>query len=262
MRFVSILLAAALASQSVSAFAWGRQGHIVIASVAQRALTPAAKRRVEALLALEPGATLASIANWADTQRDRDTGRWHYLNLPRDADCQYVAARDCPDGQCVLGAIQAQADRLGSTAPDLDRLEALKYLVHFVGDVHQPLHVGYADDKGGNIYQVQAFGKGSNLHALWDTGLLRAIEPDAEVLTGQLLIGITAARVAAEPFAPAAWARESCAVVAQAGFYPPTHRLPDDYLQTYEPVVRQRLQAAGLRLAATLNRVLGGEGTP
>ena len=82
---------------------------------------------VDPLLALEPGATLASISTWADDTRTPSTAAWHYVNLPRDSGCRYDAARDCPDGQCVVAAIERQHKVLMSTAPDVDRLKALKY---------------------------------------------------------------------------------------------------------------------------------------
>jgi len=123
----------------------------LIAAEAQQLLTPAARAEVDRLLALEPGATLASISTWADETRSPGTASWHYVNFPRDAGCAYEAPRDCPGDACVVGAIARQEAVLTSTAADAEKLVALKYLVHFVGDVHQPLHAGYADDKGGNV---------------------------------------------------------------------------------------------------------------
>ena len=123
----------------------------MIAAEAQQLLTPAARAEVDRLLALEPGATLASISTWADETRSPGTASWHYVNFPRDAGCAYEAPRDCPGDACVVGAIARQEAVLTSTAADAEKLVALKYLVHFVGDVHQPLHAGYADDKGGNV---------------------------------------------------------------------------------------------------------------
>lgn len=152
--------------------AWGSAGHQIVATLAERQLTPQAKFEVQRLLAIEPGSTLASVSNWTDERRSPATAAWHYVNMPRDSSCQYDVTRDCPDGQCVAGAIKRQRRVLASSAPDLDRLKALKYLVHFVADVDQPLHAGFADDKGGNRYHLQAFGRGTNLHALRDSGLI------------------------------------------------------------------------------------------
>ena len=123
----------------LKASAWGFEGHRLIAELAEAQLTPEAKAEVNRLLALEPGATLASISTWADENRSPSTAAWHYVNLPRDSACKYEAERDCPDGQCVVGAIERQSKVLASSATDADKLKALKYVVHFVGDVDQPV---------------------------------------------------------------------------------------------------------------------------
>ena len=227
--------------------AWGNAGHQVVALIADKNLTPAARKTVDSLLALEPGATLASIASWADETRSPATAAWHYVNLPQ-GDCNYVAERDCPDGKCVVAALDRQVAIYRSSAPAADRLKALKYIVHFVGDVHQPLHAGHADDKGGNTYQLQAFGRGTNLHALWDSGILAVIQPDANALAAELSSSATTTMA----FEPANWAQESCAIVEQKEFYPP-RKLPDTYLTTYAAILKSRLRSAGLRLAAILN---------
>lgn len=158
---------------SSGSWAWGADGHRLIAEHAVTRLSPAARTEVERLLALEPGATLASVSTWADEVRSPTTAAWHYLNFPRDADCRYDGDRMCLQENCVVGAIARQLVVLASDAPDERRLLALKYVVHFVGDVHQPLHAGFADDRGGNTHQLQAFGRGTNLHALWDSAMLQ-----------------------------------------------------------------------------------------
>jgi len=109
MRFAPSLLisSAAILVQPV-AHAFGAEGHEVIVLVAQQYLSADAKAKIAALLALEPGETLVTISTWADRTRDKGTAAWHYVNLPHDANCDYVAPRDCPSGDCVVGAIEAQ----------------------------------------------------------------------------------------------------------------------------------------------------------
>ena len=175
----SVAIATALLVSN--AFAWGKEGHQVVASLAETQLSAKAHAEVDRLLALEPGATLQSISTWADEHRNPATGPWHYVNFPRNT-CTYDAARECPDGNCVVGAITKQLEILSSSAPDDVRLKALKYVVHFEADVHQPLHTGYADDKGGNGYQLQAFMRGSNLHSFWDSGLIKNLNEDVDAL--------------------------------------------------------------------------------
>jgi hypothetical protein len=232
-------------------YAWGKQGHQVVAKLAETQLDAKARTEVDRLLAMETGATLSSISTWPDEQRSPATSHWHYVNFPRDT-CTYDAARDCPDGNCVVRAIGKQFEILASNAPDETRLKALKYVVHFVADVQQPLHAGYGDDKGGNSYQLQAFNKGSNLHALWDSGLIGNLKEDADTLTNRLLAKRNVLNAPDLNMAHAA--EESCKIVGATGFYPP-RTVGQDYVAQYTPVLEQQLVVAGARLAGLLNRL-------
>jgi len=153
-RSLCRLFTAVLCALSVNgAKAWGTEGHRLVVLIAEEHISVVARERLNELLAVEPGATLESISTWADEVRSPSTSKWHYVNFPRGS-CTYVADRDCPDGQCVVAALERQAAILHSDASSERRLKALKYLVHFVADVHQPLHAGFGDDRGGNRYQV------------------------------------------------------------------------------------------------------------
>src|SRR5690606_7611338 len=147
-----------------AAQAWGPLGHRLVVRLAQAQLAPPAQVEVQRLLATEGLQSLADIANWADELRSSDPGlgrrsaRWHYVNLG-ELGCRYDAQAACRDGNCVVEAINAQAAILGDRGrSDAERLQALKFLVHFVGDVHQPMHAGYARDRGGNTVQLQLHG--------------------------------------------------------------------------------------------------------
>ena len=246
MRALTALLLALLAS---TAHAWGSQGHQVIALLAEQELTPRAKEQVQILLALEPGETLASISTWADEHRNPTTAPWHYVNFPKNS-CTYDAQRDCPDGNCVVAAIDKQLAVLASKATDDRRLTALKYVVHLVADVHQPLHAGYGEDRGGNTYQLQAFMRGSNLHALWDTGLIKNLAMSNEALVAKLAPVSVLSQVSA-----AGIAEESCRIVGMPGFYP-ARKVGVDYIERYTPVMEQRLGMAAARLSRLLNQIL------
>jgi hypothetical protein len=184
-RTAAAALSLIVAFQPCSAMAWGTEGHRIVAAIAENLLEASAKARVDALLATEPGATLSSISTWADETRDRSTAAWHYVNMPRGSVCIYDRTRDCPDGRCVVEALNTQISRLNATS-QAEQLEALKYVVHLVADVHQPLHAGFADDRGGNTYQLQAFGRGTNLHAVWDSQMLRSVDAQSMVTAGSL----------------------------------------------------------------------------
>lgn len=254
----SMARAAATAIAIVSAFAcggpalaWGSDGHKTVALIAEAQLTPMARTGIQALLSLEPGATLASISTWADEHRSPTTAAWHYVNFAR-GDCVYDSERDCPDGKCVVGAIERQTKVLQAASTPDERLGALKYLVHFVADVHQPLHAGYADDKGGNQYQLQAFMRGSNLHALWDSGLIKNLNEVPEILAARLQR--SSAAVPAAELDSVIAAQESCSIVSLPDYYP-ERRVGMDYINRFTPVAEQRLATAGARLAGLLNRI-------
>jgi hypothetical protein len=235
----------------VQALAWGSLGHQVIAKLASQQLTPQAQAQVQALLAQEPGSTLASISTWADEHKSKTTAPWHDVNFPRDT-CVYVKERDCPDGNCLIAAVERQTAVLKSAASDADKLKALKYLVHFVGDLHQPLHAGYADDRGGNTYQVQFFKRGSNLHAVWDSGLIKTVSDDPDVWVARLSARPSKGPV--EVLDAVQIAEESCRIVGQPGFYP-GRRVGTEYVEEYRPVLEQRLSLGAARLSGILNGV-------
>lgn len=248
-----------------SVHAWGRQGHAIVAELAQRRLSLAAEAEVERLLAAENTKSLADIASWADELRDdpsreelsKATAKLHYINFRSD-DCTYVPPRDCPGDQCVVGGLAKYVSVLADRSqPDAARLEALKFVVHFVGDVHQPLHAGYRDDKGGNLFQVQFQGKGTNLHSVWDSGLLGTHGNDWRAYAGEL--DARSPATLPPPIAPlenpyAQWAEQSCA--ATRDIYPDGHKIDDAYVTAELPVAEGQLRVAGERLAEVLNRAL------
>lgn len=251
LRFKKIVISLCLGAYVPFALAWGSDGHMIIAMLADAQLSPAARKEVNRLLSLEPGATLPSISTWADEHRNPATAPWHYVNFPR-GDCNYQPERDCPDGKCVVAAIERQLEVLRTPGDDEKRLIALKYVVHFIGDLHQPLHAGFGDDRGGNNYQLQAFMRGSNLHAVWDTGMIRALRLENEAIVKNLLT-----RPLQKPrstFSAAATAMESCRIVSRPDFYPDRLVTPA-YVENYTPVVVYQLAQAGYRLAEVLNEL-------
>ena len=259
-----LFLALGLALCTLPAAAWGPLGHRLVAALAWDELDPAARAEITTLLAGEPDPTLPGIATWADELRanDPDLGRrsapWHYVNLG-EMDCAYDAALACSGGDCVVEAIRAQSAILGDRSrPRAERLQALKFVVHFTGDIHQPMHAGNAHDRGGNDVQVNwpdgsAGGKGGNLHSLWDSGLFNTAGLDEDQWLARLRGLPLAVPVVADP---ARWAEHSCSVAMRDGVYPPRAKLGTDYLQSWRPVAEAQVRAGGSRLAMLLNRVL------
>ena len=258
------LFAALLLVPSIAG-AWGPQGHRLVAALAWDDLDPQVRARITALLAGEPDATLPGIANWADQLRENDpdlgrrSARWHYVNIAEHG-CEYDAGAACESGDCVVEAIRAQTAILADrTQPVEVRRQALKFVVHFVGDVHQPMHAGYGHDKGGNDVQIRMPGdgndeKGGNLHRLWDSGLLNTAGVGDDAYLQRLRALPLAVAVSADP---AAWAEASCHIATRPGVYPARPRLEPDYVETWRPVAEAQLRRGGSHLAALLNRTLG-----
>lgn len=264
-RLLSCLLAIALLIP-VPVAAWGPLGHRLIAGLAWDGMTPEARAEALALLEGEDDPTLAGVANWADQLRAEDpdlgrrSARWHYVNIAED-DCHYTAARHCKGGNCVVEAINDQAAILADRSrPRAERLQALKFVVHFVGDVHQPLHAGHGHDKGGNTVQVSIDdgsrdGRGSNLHALWDSGLLNSARLDEAKWLARLRT-LPAAVHVSDTGSAARWAEASCRAVIQPGFYPAGPKVGRRYMDQWRPVAEAQLRAGGQRLADMLNAAL------
>lgn len=257
-----LLLAAGLLVAS-AASAWGPHGHQVVAEVAARELKPAARAEVERLLGDRAGNAMREAATWADEirseERWRHTGSWHYLNFDL-GDCSYSAKQNCRGGNCVVAAIEREARTLADRkAGDAKRANALRFVIHFVGDVHQPLHAGLGRDRGGNDVQIRYGRDGNNLHGFWDQDIIRAYR-------GKLAVMPHADDLLANDGpdgdwhwhdrSPVVWAETSCAIVQRPDFYPARGAIDRDYVQRFAPVVDDQLEAAGHRLAAMLNRIL------
>ena len=269
------LFAFCLLFAATDAAAWSRKGHELVGELAERRLSPAARAEVARLLAGEPDPTLAGVAAWADEMREegrsegnplgRRSEPWHYLNFPRGADCAYDPARDCPGGNCVVGAIPAQYAILADRArPPAERAQALKFLVHFVGDVHQPMHAGFGHDRGGNQYQIQLRARtardgaeGTNLHKVWDIHLLRSAglprDDSAALLETRSSVAVESPVLAA---GARDWAVESCRLIADTPLYPRGHVLGDDYLDRHRPLAERRVLQAAFRLSALIESAL------
>lgn len=254
---------------AATANAWGELGHQLVAELAQRRLTPAADRQVRQLLQGEPQPSLAGIAMWADNLRTLDpdrfkaTSKWHYVNIARGT-CHYVAARDCPDGACVVQAIETQRRLMVDSSQPLDvRRDALKFVVHLVGDVNQPMHATNHDDHGGNGFHItlhtdilpEAYARDrykdgimdTNLHSVWDYFVLASARLELMAYADQL----AKTRPAKAHGTPAKWAAESCKLAEK--IYAAPHEIGAPYLLDMRPLAEKRVELAAGRLARMLN---------
>jgi hypothetical protein len=270
MRRVAAVLTSlflALNQSAAPAWAWGRTGHRVIAKLAARHLTDQAKAEIKALL--EPGESPADASTWADEVRGqmRHTAPWHYVDVPLDeprSDDRF--AGDTPEKGFIVPKIRelrlVLKDR---NMPIEERRQALRFLVHFVEDLHMPLHVGESHDKGGNNLQVRWFDRGFNLHRVWDSGIVdHAGRGEEGWLADLIAMDTDEARREARAGSVEDWATESLLTARDAYQDPatgqrmkPGAKLGDAYQTRSLPVAKRRLYQAGLRLTLVLNQAVG-----
>lgn len=262
--FAITLALVAWAAIPTPALGWGPSGHKIVGKIAWRYLTPEARQEIANLIGERD---LVDVANWADYVRSNrvETAPWHFVNVPRSADTVDVN-RDCTDQGCVITAINEQAQILGNTdEPELNRVEALKFLVHFVGDIHQPLHVSYEDDHGGNWVEVDFLGRETKLHRVWDSEMIDERAGSQWWTLANEIMAWIPEQDASDWRAdddPVTWANESLAYTIEVYDYFSEELTAEVVLrygeeQYLEDVnfVEERLAQAGVRLAALLNGI-------
>jgi len=278
-----ICFVASAVSYELPPLQWGQVGHALVASVAQALLNTSASSAVINLLP-DVNGSMAAVASWAD--QIRKTYPWsaelHYINTP-DWKCDYSYDRDCQldgvMGICVDGAVQNYTDRLTDMSLPFDQQnEALKFLIHFVGDIHQPLHVGFTTDKGGNTFEGKFNNKKVNLHEIWDTSIVaERIANDFGGNQSSYLVYLvnqiqgawsndafewsTCSSPTRYSDCSADWAAESITAACDYSYVEAdgtTHiktgfSLGDPYYERNMPIVETQIAKAGVRLANVLN---------
>jgi SAM-dependent methyltransferase len=280
-----------LLAVSGSAYAWGPEGHRVVGDIATRYLNAGARAQVAELLRYdrladgEPSGrrTLGEVASWADEIKDFDWGRrrasWHYDDVSLCGNAEY--ARYCRNGRCASTQLERQIEVLGDPSARLrTRNEALKWIVHLVGDIHQPLHASNRGDRGGNLVQVSFFGQRDNppygtlnLHAVWDVYILARLIADRGGERALVSAPISDAdRASWERGSIADWVAESRALARDRVYtalpvpascgerISGVVGLGEAYYASAAPVVDLQLRKAGVRLACVLNDTLGAAG--
>lgn len=291
-RALSVALLISSLLLSARAHAWGDEGHEIVALIAQHYLTPSVRAKVQTLLASDRSAlvadsSIATQATWADRYRDSDrdgsqqryqrSRQWHYVDLQRSSPnlaraCfghaalpAGMAASAGPANACVVDKIDQFEKELQDQATSAaERCLALQFLLHFIGDLHQPLHAISDHDEGGNRKQVLATGmRAASLHHYWDNNFVRELGSEPQAVANALIAAITFTDIKAwSRGSTADWARESFSqAIAQA--YDPLpqpangrYRLSAAYVDNAVNTVRLQLSRAGVRLAAVLNRAL------
>jgi len=272
---------------------WGQTGHMVTGLVAQKLLTTAASNEVYDLIPQQNG-QLSLVANWADQVRSQPAYKWsaplHYTDTP-DWACVYKPA-DCDHNMCVVSAISNYTTRQSqSNLPLTQRVEALKFFVHFVGDVHQPLHVGFISNLGGNKLTGKFLNKNTNLHSLWDSAIIDKVVKDqfggsqdnfANYLWNRISTGdwkkfvsdwkscssshnLTKDEIAAAPYGacPDVWADESAKLACDYAYVQADGKTPiqnnfnlgQDYYDRNLEIVMIQLAKAGVRMGTIINNL-------
>jgi|TARA_Y100000031_G_scaffold143878_1_gene174715 hypothetical protein len=275
----------------LSCFAFGQAGHRIICEMAYQMLTEEMRGQVDSLIrtmpddhrkALNEYLRVASDTEisfsvacvWADVIRRQDdyrgTSGWHYINVQREDD--EVELDDCMAG-CLLSAIQHHRRVLTSKGNPWPRAQALMFLGHWLGDIHQPMHVSFGDDRGGNDVKVRLVAESGcgNLHLLWDVCIIESLDIAESELVGQLVAGISQLdRRNWSGDSVITWATESLAISRSESVRycrlsgavcariraRSAEKLPDDYLRVHWPVLKKRMQQASVRLVWLLNDIL------
>jgi hypothetical protein len=270
MRTRAVVLLAALALIPTPALAWGKTGHRVVAAIADTQLSGLARANVEQILG--PGETLDEAANWPDEMRSapgefwqKTATPWHYVTLNG-----IIYDHAPPEGDALEALGRFTKTLQDPNASRADKQLALRFIVHIVGDLHQPLHVGKCCDRGGNEVKVSWFGKTTNLHAVWDSQLVDEEQLSFTELAAKLERHISPQDVVKWwDVNPRDWISESAEI--RDTLYPPPAKsvkgkkvrkgqapLPDlsySYVYKFTPVMERRLSQGGVRLAAYLNAI-------
>lgn len=280
-RWACLLLGAALALLAPSARAWGDDGHRVVGELAWRRLSPTAQAAVAEALTERGYESLAEAATWPDTYARRfpeydPMKPFHYVNVDAKAP-SYQRDRDCVNG-CVVSALTQFIALLESKEPPpslTERRRDIYWLAHFMGDIHQPLHVAHPDARGGTLTLLAFFEAPDkrSAHWIWDFGLIER-RPALNVATGdgvasdqpvfrtiadELTAELTPAKVRAfqAVTSPEAIANEGLLLSRSYAFLKSTDHVDATYEKTRWPIVRTQLERAGVRLAAILEHALG-----
>jgi hypothetical protein len=254
MKFKKLIIGAIAASLSFQASSWGQTGHRVTGAIAQYYLSPKAQQAITQLLGNQD---LAEISTFADEMRSDPSDFWqetagpfHYVSVPKGKMYAEVGAPEAGDAVTALKQFAAQVT--SPTSSVQEKQLALKFIVHIIGDLHQPLHVGNGTDRGGNDVKLEFFWEDSNLHRVWDSGLIDRQKLSYTEWTQRLQVKISPEQAKAWMVAdPHVWIAESTKI--RPGLYPDKDKLSWDYQYQVLPIVKQRLQMGGVRIAAYLN---------
>lgn len=258
------LLSGMLCLSSLTAFGWGQKGHDTTVFIAESHLTPTAKAQVEKLLG---GKSMVYYANWLDnashTPEYAYSKTWHYKNIDDGITFENAPLLETGD---IIRAIEEQVNLLQDpTASEEQKQLALKMVIHFLGDIHQPMHMGHASDLGGNRWTVKYFGRDTNLHSVWDTSLPESAHNWSYTEWQQQIDRLPAEEMEEiiSEGNPTKWGKETFEIGTRVYQNTPEGtRISYDYISDWTPVVELQFLRGGLRLADLLNSIYDPSYTP
>lgn len=249
---------------SIALLSWGVTGHRTCGRIAENHLTPAARAAIHDLLGDE---SIADASTWADEVRSlpefKNNGPWHYIDLPLGLNYTDFSAqvKGMTQPNAYWAVLKMENDLTSTATTREQKIVALKYIIHIVEDLHQPMHVSRAEDKGGNTIQLNYDGQGTNLHALWDSKLIDHGGLSDAQLAAQY-DEVSSDKIKEWQSAPLMqWIWESYQISTR--LYSEVdnmknHTVPDTYYDEHMPIVKERIQMGGIRLAGLLNELFSG----
>lgn len=256
-----IIAAMGIAATAFQGLSWGQKGHDTVTAIAENHLTDKTKAAIDSLL---DGKSIVYYANWLDNASHTDeyaySKTWHYKNI--DADENYIRARKNEKGDIVEATYdQVEVLRNPSATKD-EKALALKMVIHFLGDIHQPMHLGHQSDLGGNKWVVKNFRKDTNLHTVWDSRIVESGHKWSYTEWVDQIDRATPELEAAilENSNPDTWAKESYAIATDIYETTPQNtNIEYDYIAKWTPVIEEQFLKGGLRLADVLNTVFDSD---
>lgn len=258
MTYKNIFLICLMISFSPKAFSWGKTGHRIVGEIAQRNLTKEAQKGIKEILGDED---LSRVATWADEIRSNKkydySAPWHYASIPTGK--TYFEQKRNKDGDVIEALFRFEETLRNPKSTKDEKSEALKFMVHMLGDLHQPLHVGLAEDRGGNTVRLKWFKGETNLHAIWDENIVDFEQLSYTEYANYLNHFTDLEKKSFTSGTFLDWARESQelrSVVYDTGG---SESIGYEYHHKIKPVMELRLRQAGLRLATMLNNIFKKE---
>ena len=246
---------------SLDSNAWWDKGHQMVCDEAYKLLIPEVKKLLDPMIKEHASYGIACLwPDWIKNEDRKDTRSWHYINLPDSEQNTYKTS--CPENGCLIDAFHKQMKVLNNRSKTFrERSEALWFIGHFVGDVHQPMHVGYPEDRGGNDHKLKfPNGTSTNMHSVWDGEIIEHMDSlfGEDYLLNKVSIKIDKFLENSQSIEFESWAQESRDIAMQKSVGYRNNELKivtNEYMESHFEIVQDRIALGAIRLSQTLNRL-------